>query len=333
MPNAMPSRNLRRGIAISLMRAARAANRSRVVRVALRGRSVRRFPLVNKIYHAVFRAGVTGEHASDVTAAYRGLSLTGPAWDRTVMPSVAGGYYEKFEVSIFERLAAATGGMILDVGANIGVYACAGAAHLPPHGRLTAFEPVPENLGYLRRNIEANDLAGRVTVEPMAVGAEEGELTLHLSGEQSGKHSASAANAGTAPDAPGGTVTVPMTSIDAYLAGRDERPDIIKIDVEGYEGFVLRGAAATLAGLPTLLFEVHPELQANCGCPAGELLDQVYAHYPWVFVVDELNDRLLPHSRAELDAPGAIGLYRSNLVAIGRKDHLAAVARWHDVRP
>ncbi|MDF5758140.1 FkbM family methyltransferase [Spongiactinospora sp. TRM90649] len=324
----MPIRNLRRGLAISLMRAARAANRARVVRVVLRGRSVRRFPVVNTIYHAVFRAGVTGERASEVTATYRGVTLTGPAWDRTIMPSVAGGYYEEFEVGLFERLAAGSG-TILDVGANIGVYACTGASHLPEGGRLVAFEPVPENLGYLRANIDRNGLGDRVTVEPAAVGAAPGELTLHLSGEQSGKHSASAVNAGEAT----GSVSVPMTSIDAYLAEGGLRPDIIKIDVEGYEGFVLRGAAETLAGLPTLLFEVHPELQANCGCPAPELLDQVFARYEWVFVVDELNNRLLPHTRAQLDEPDAIGLYRSNLVAVGRREHLDALAEWHGVRP
>ncbi|GAA0391663.1 hypothetical protein Acor_18270 [Acrocarpospora corrugata] len=150
---------------------------------------------------------------------------------------------------------------------------------------------------------------------------------MHLSGEQSGKNSAAAANVGT----PAGAVTRPMTSIDAYLAGGGlGPPDIIKIDVEGYEGFVLRGAAEALAASPTLLFELHPELQANCGCDAGEVLDVVFARYRWVFLVDELNDVLRPCSRADLDKPGAIGLYRSDLVAIGRPEHLAAVRQWHD---
>ncbi|RVX41551.1 FkbM family methyltransferase [Nonomuraea polychroma] len=315
---------IRRKVAISVMRAARAANRSRAARALLRGRSIRRFSLVNRLYHTVFRLGVIAGNR-EAEAHYRGVVLTGPAWDTTIMPSVSAGYYEEFEVSVFERLATVSQ-VIVDVGANIGVYACTGAARLPRGGRLIAFEPVPENAAYLRRNVDRNDLTGRVTVEPVAVGASPGELTMYLSGEQSGKHSAAEANVGT----PAGTVTMPMTSIDAYLAGsRLEPPDIIKIDVEGYEGFVLRGSAQTLTALPTLLFELHPELQAACGCSAGDLLDLVFARYRWVFLVDELDNVLRPCSRADLGKPDAVGLYRSNLVAIGRQEHLDAVRQWH----
>ncbi|MEU8204127.1 FkbM family methyltransferase [Streptosporangium sp. NPDC049046] len=322
----MSLKRLRQDLAIGVMRAARAANRSRVTRTLLRGRSVRRLPLVNRLYHTVFRLGVTTGNR-DAEARYRGVVLTGPVWDATIMPSISAGYYEEFEVSVFERLAACSRS-ILDVGANIGVYACTGGTHLSRGGSLIAFEPVPENLAYLRRNVERNDLTGCVTVEPVAVGASTGELTVHLSGEQSGKHSAAAANVGTS----AGTITMPMTSIDAYLAdNRLGPPDIIKIDVEGYEGFVLQGAAQTLTALPTLLFELHPELQANCGCDTSELLDLVFARYPWVFLVDELNNVLRSCTRADLDAPDAIGLYRSNLVAVGRQEHRDALRQWHDL--
>ncbi|MFI9840796.1 FkbM family methyltransferase [Nonomuraea sp. NPDC051941] len=317
-------KRLRQGLAIRVMRAARAANRSPLARRLLRGRSIRRFALVNRLYHTVFRLGVaTGDR--DAEARYRGVVLTGPAWDATIMPSVSAGYYEEFEVGVFERLASISRS-VLDVGANIGVYTCTGAARLPEDGSLIAFEPVPENIGYLRRNVERNDLAARVTIEPVAVGAAPGRLTVHLSGEQTGKHSAAAANVGTA----AGTLIMPMTSIDAYLAdGGLGPPDLIKIDVEGYEGFVLRGAAESLAALPALLFEVHPELQENCGCAAGELLDLVFDRYPWVFVIDELDNVLRPCTRAELDDPHAIGLYRSNLAAVGRPEHLDALRQWH----
>ncbi|MER6008701.1 FkbM family methyltransferase [Nonomuraea angiospora] len=262
-------KRLRQGLAIRVMRAARAANRSPLARRLLRGRSIRRFALVNRLYHTVFRLGVaTGDR--DAEARYRGVVLTGPAWDATIMPSVSAGYYEEFEVGVFERLASISRS-VLDVGANIGVYTCTGAARLPEDGSLIAFEPVPENIGYLRRNVERNDLA----------------------------------DGGLGP------------------------PDLIKIDVEGYEGFVLRGAAESLAALPALLFEVHPELQENCGCAAGELLDLVFDRYPWVFVIDELDNVLRPCTRAELDDPHAIGLYRSNLAAVGRPEHLDALRQWH----
>jgi FkbM family methyltransferase len=293
------------------------------MRRLLRGRSVRRFPLVNRIYHSVFRLGHDSA-GPDIEVRYRDVELSGPAWDMTIMPSVSGGYYEVFEVSIFERLAGGSR-LVVDVGANIGIYACTGARHLPPGGRLVAFEPVPENHAYLLRNVTRNGLAERVVVERQAVGETAGELTLYLSGEQSGKHSAAQSNVGEPTDA----VTVPMTSIDAYLAEHPlGSPDIIKIDVEGYEGYVLRGAGKTLQALPTLLFEIHPELQLNCGISAEELLDPVFAKYPSIFVIDELANVLRPLERADLDKPGTIGLYRSNLVAVGRADHLEVISEW-----
>lgn len=249
------------------------------------------------------------------------MRLTGPAWDNTIMPSISGGYYEQFEVSLFERLAA-LGGHVVDVGANIGVYACTGAARLPEGGRLTAFEPVPENLGHLRANVTRNGLDDRVEIAAVAVGESAGELTLHLSAEQSGKHSADARNAG-----PGASsVTVPMTTLDERLG--DAGADLVKIDVEGYEGFVLRGAPTTLAAEPTLMFELHPELQANCGFPAGDLLDLVYSTYERVFLIDELHDTLIPCERAYFDRPDAVGLYRSNVIAAARPAHLAELTAY-----
>ncbi|MQA94605.1 MAG: FkbM family methyltransferase [Streptosporangiales bacterium] len=317
------TKGTRERVAVAMMRAARAANRSGAARRLLRGRSVRRFPLVNRVYHLVFRLG-TASGGESVQATYGGLRLSGPAWDSTIMPAVSAGYYEEFEVGVYRRLAASSG-LIIDVGANIGVYAVTGGADVPYGGRVVAFEPVPENLTYLRHNVASNELDRRVVVEPVAVGEETGEITLYLSAEQTGKHSAAAANAG--PSA--GAVTVPMTSVDAYVDGNGlGPPDLIKIDVEGYEGFVLSGARQSLDARPTLLFELHPELQANCGFPAGDLLDLVYARYPWVFLLDELHHTLVPVRRAELDLPGAVGLYRSNLVAIGRDEHLAAVRDW-----
>ena len=58
-----------------------------------------------------------------------------------------GGFYEKIELDVFERLAAISN-TIVDVGANIGLYCCIAAVRAPDHAAMiVAFEPVPENLG------------------------------------------------------------------------------------------------------------------------------------------------------------------------------------------
>ncbi|MEV4898177.1 hypothetical protein AB0K48_53490, partial [Nonomuraea sp. NPDC055795] len=56
--------------------------------------------------------------------------------------------------------------------------------------------------------------------------------------------------------------------------------------------------------------------------PESELLDLVYAHYPQVYLIDELHNTLVPCERAYFDRPDAVGLYRSNVVAAGRPEHL-----------
>ena len=98
-------------------------------------------------------------------------------------------------------------------------------------------------------------------------------------------HAAGGATAGSASFAEGlnghveeracsGNVTVPMITVDD-LAAQHGRPDLVVIDVEGYEGQVLAGAAATLAGgASSFVVEVHETL-ADFGGSPGQLLERL----------------------------------------------------------
>lgn len=131
---------------------------------------------------------------------------------------------------------------ILDVGAHIGLYALLASADRP--GTTTiAFEPVARNLRYLRGNVTRNATPG-LTVEPAAVGDRDGTIVLYI--PQTTRLPATASLLESAGDEIVPT-EVPIVSIDEYVRGSGlESVDLIKIDVEGAESSVLRGAARVI---------------------------------------------------------------------------------------
>jgi FkbM family methyltransferase len=131
----------------------------------------------------------------------------------------------------------------IDVGANIGYYLLLLESAVGSGGTVVCFEPEPENLRELERNVQANRLRN-VRVVAAAVGAGEGRIAMRTG--------INAAGAGEG----GGDFTVPLTCLDSALEGP---VDFIKIDVEGYEGEVLAGARRLLREQrPILFLEIHP---------------------------------------------------------------------------
>lgn len=139
---------------------------------------------------------------------------------------------------------------MLDVGANIGYYLLLFRQATGPNGFILCVEPEPDNVADLRAVIARNHML-RVEVLEAAVGSQSG--TAHLMrGINSGVIDGE------------GDFTVPLLTIDeAWDAPRLGRVNFIKIDVEGYEGHVLDGAAETLKQRPKLFVEIHPAMLAK----------------------------------------------------------------------
>lgn len=135
------------------------------------------------------------------------------------------------------------GSTYLDIGANIGLTAIAGAIARPDLC-VVAFEPVPSNADLLDRNVRANE-AVNCTVVRSAVGESPGQLTMNNNGPWS------VVDVGGA-----GAVHVPVTTLDAYCIEHlpDTKIDLIKIDVEGYEPNVLAGGRGTIARWSPVIF-------------------------------------------------------------------------------
>ena len=105
------------------------------------GTPVQKLKITGLIYTKIFRSMYP---EGDATAEYKGVKLTLPTKDTTIVPSILGGYFESLELDLFAK-AAEGSATVLDVGANIGLFSCVAGKALQAGGVVYAFEPVAEN--------------------------------------------------------------------------------------------------------------------------------------------------------------------------------------------
>lgn len=139
---------------------------------------------------------------------------------------------------------------VLDVGANIGWTALRMAA-IAREGRVVGFEPDPLNFHRCESNVKRNAL-NNIQVYPLALGDQPGSVSMEVR---------TPSNRGGNRIAPTGTDAgrpVVVMRLDDFLSAHPmHRVDLIKMDVEGFELHVLRGAVNTLRQFkPTLFIEV-----------------------------------------------------------------------------
>ncbi len=156
------------------------------------------------------------------------------------------------------------GATVVDIGAHIGYYSLKAAPVAGPAGHVIAIEPNPETIQKLRGNIQASG-ARTITVEPVACSDTESTLELFAAPRSNtGETSLSRTNASQ--DSQGVTsYKVRARPLDEILKQAGvSRVDAVKIDVEGAEYLVLKGATETLDRYhPALLIEiVEHQLQA-----------------------------------------------------------------------
>jgi FkbM family methyltransferase len=156
----------------------------------------------------------------------------------------------------------------LDVGACHGIFSLAFAQGRPA-ARAVAVEPSAIACSILAENVRLGGL-GNVAVRQVACGAGGGTLRMR----QAWHHLEALPAEEAAGDGDGPVFTVPLQSVDELCAELDFQPDVVKIDVEGYELAVLRGARATLGRYrPPLFLELHPQRLRELGGSVGEVVD------------------------------------------------------------
>jgi FkbM family methyltransferase len=174
--------------------------------------------------------------------------LAGPLRGRWWSPGSGGkvarvlsGTYEPEQTRCFaEQLR--PGWTLFDVGAHVGYYTLLGAALVGSAGRVISFEPNIRNNRFLRRHIAMNGLQ-QVRVEDAAV-ADSGGMARFEAGTGSG----------TGHLVEHGGMAVPAVRLDDYCGETGLQPHAVKIDVEGAELKVLRGAESLLVTHHPVLF-------------------------------------------------------------------------------
>lgn len=165
-----------------------------------------------------------------------------------------GGLFEPIEAYLFLKLLE-PGMTVFDIGANCGQYTLLASHAIGPAGRVHSFEPLPETFAILSENVRLNHLEN-VILNQVALWKEKSHLTLGRDPKEllnSGLWSAGYASVDPSP------VVVPALRLDDYVREHAiDRLDIIKIDIEGSEPFVLEGARETIERFkPWFLMELN----------------------------------------------------------------------------
>ena len=164
----------------------------------------------------------------------------------------AGGAVYSPELHELFREVLRPGMVVVDVGAHHGLFTQLAAALVGPSGRVWAFEPAPANFRVLRAAVRAFP---QVVPVQAALSDRHGEAWLTLDRDNSTQHSLEASNVGTR--ARRRRVRA-LTLVEALPADLD-RLDLIKIDAQGFDGAVLKGARALLKRHhPRVVFELWP---------------------------------------------------------------------------
>ena len=151
-----------------------------------------------------------------------------------------------------------------DVGANIGLYTRFLAKLVGGSGHVYAFEPSPVNYARMTRQVAK---LSNVTTVQSAVGEHAGTTSLFLSPDFNIDHRTFDTHEGRE------SIELPVITLDDYF--RDRRVDFIKVDVQGAEHAVLRGAARLIQDNPAmrLLIEFWPYGLRQAGTEPSALLD------------------------------------------------------------
>ena len=233
--------------------------------------------------------------------------------------------HEPDEQAVMRRLVS-PGDVVLDIGANLGLHTALLSRLVGPGGRVFAFEPSAGVLPCLRRSVAG---MANATLLELALSDEEGAASLYVHPDH--PTMTSLGDWTRRWDAGAQTYTVACTRRrldDLVAAGEVARPDFVKVDVEGAEALVFRGARRTLdrEDAPCLLFEENRGACAALGhaiSAAREWLGALSAPGYHFFEVTA-GGALAPLDRDRLDRPDAPPLRNVVGVPEGRRSALGA---------
>lgn len=233
-------------------------------------------------------AGFLALRYPPLRACVDGVELRGFLRHRSFLAHLSRGDYETFARRIFvDELDKAD--VVVDVGAHVGFYTLL-AARRRPEKRIVAIEADPYNAGALRANVRR---ARVPNVEIVAKAASDRSGVASYQQNLGTVGSSLIIRHGTGPTR---TIDVPTTTLDEVLGDLSGRALLVKIDVEGAERNVLRGATAAFRSALelTAFVEVNPRALAEAGATPSDLLGDLAGLGLAAAYIDEERQKVVP---------------------------------------
>ncbi len=208
----------------------------------------------------------------DVTVEVAGGKARIPTHDYVGRAMLYMGELDRKIAQIIDRVVE-PGDVALDIGANLGLVSLRLAHRVGPRGAVHAFEPNPALAPYLAQTCAMNPTL-QLHHHKMALGAEASEMSLHVPPSNAGAASLRPAAEGLG----GQVVQVPVVTLAEFVVEAGlTRIDFAKIDVEGFEAEVMRGAASLpTQNLPNVIvFEENTPRVAGIAPPALEIAQEL----------------------------------------------------------
>jgi FkbM family methyltransferase len=181
--------------------------------------------------------------------------------------------------------------VVIDGGANIGLFTLLAAARVRRHGRVIACEPSPTTMRLLRANVDSNGFDW-VELREVALASAPGRLRLRTFTPGSGFSSFAPEDTMN-----GAEVDVDVATLDDVASDVLERVSLVKLDVEGAELRALRGATELLhRARPDFIVELEPEHLARQGGSIGEVQELFDAAAYVGYSISEGRLERLPHA-------------------------------------
>lgn len=191
------------------------------------------------------------------------------------------------ELSFIRDQMLSSSDLVFDVGSHHGLHTVVMARHC---AQVVAIEPNPHNVTILKRNKKINGLRN-VVIRQVAVGDSPDKVTLVQDSGEGGVLLENKNNLSS--------ITVDLVTLD-HLAEEYGFPQFLKIDVEGFEDRVLKGAQKIMQHRPKMMIEVHVDWVSRYGSSVEEVLNLLHLESYRVWVLPYYLDEVTPWKGEDL---------------------------------
>ena len=224
-----------------------------------------------------------------------GLKIDGYKRDAVGRGLYRRGYHELgLTTLLVERFSGTRGHHFLDLGANIGYFSCLLGKLAGPTGKIISVEAEPRNFELLERNLRNNSIFNAKAF-CCALGAEDGVAKMGIyKAANRGRHSL--VDLASCKE----FIEVPLKRLDDLLgADASTNWSLIKMDVEGYEPYVLQGGPRTFARAEMLAMEYAPSYWRSAGIEPKAVFERLAQNFNRIYRFE--NDQLVQTTSAECE--------------------------------